>query len=47
LERNERVVENEKELAEAHWKFLARWMKMVYIDAFIHGYKHGKEARKK
>jgi len=32
-----------KEKAEEHWKFLERWLHMVYVDCFIHGYKHGKE----
>lgn len=38
--------EGEK-LAKEHWKFIERWSKMIYNDAFIHGYKHGKEARKR
>ena len=36
-----------KELAEAHWKFQERWLHMVFVDAFLHGYKHAKEEPKK
>ena len=32
-----------KDKAEEHWEFLERWLHMVYVDTFIHGYKHGKE----
>ncbi len=32
-----------KELAEAHWKFLESWLHLIYVDALVHGYKHGKE----
>lgn len=34
---------NEEDLAEEHWKFLERWMHLVFVDAFIHGYKHARE----
>jgi len=30
-------------LAQEHWKFLNRWMKMAFTDGFTHGYKHGSE----
>ena len=33
----------EDSLAEEHWKFLERWMHVVFVDAFVHGYKHAKE----
>ena len=33
---------DEKELAEEHWKFLEKWLHMVFVDGFIHGYKHAK-----
>ena len=33
----------EKEIAEAHWTFLERWLHIIYVDAWVHGYKHGKE----
>ena len=29
------------EMAERHWSFLESWLHKIYIDAFIHGYKHG------
>lgn len=28
------------EKAEEHWKFLEKWLHTVYVDSFIHGYKH-------
>ena len=36
-----------KKKAEEHWKFLQRWLRMVYVDAFIHGYKHGRQDKVK
>jgi len=30
-------------LAEDHWNWLEGVCRIMYIDAFIHGYKHGKE----
>ena len=38
-------MDNQEALAKAeeHWKFLEKWMHMVFIDAFIHGWKHGEE----
>ncbi|KKN16926.1 hypothetical protein LCGC14_0970840 [marine sediment metagenome] len=36
-----------KELAEAHWKFLEKWQHMIFVDGFIHGYKHGVEDTRK
>ena len=33
--------EEAKELAEQHWKFLERWLHIVYVDAMVHGIKHG------
>lgn len=32
-----------RELAEEHWKFLEKWLHTIYVDAFIHGYKHGEQ----
>lgn len=32
--------------AEQHWEFLERWLHMVYVDSFIHGWKHGEEEDK-
>ncbi len=34
-----------EQLADEHWKFIVKWFEMIYKDAFIHGYKHGKEAK--
>ena len=32
-------------LAEEHWAWLQTILAKVYKDAFIHGYKHGKEKK--
>ena len=32
-----------KEKAEEHWKFLESWLHRIFVDAFLHGYKHGIE----
>ena len=37
--------EQAKELAEAHWEFLEKWLHMIYVDAGIHFFKHGYESR--
>jgi len=34
-----------RKLAEQHAEWLFPFIKKVYIDAFIHGYKHGEEAK--
>ena len=34
-----------KKNAEAHWKYVESICHKMYVDAFIHGYKHGKEGR--
>jgi hypothetical protein len=34
-----------QELAEEHWKFLEKWLHQIFVDGFIHGYKHGKEEK--
>jgi hypothetical protein len=31
-------------LAREHWKFISKWLEIVYIDSFIHGFKHGVES---
>ena len=36
--------DKEKEKAEAHWIFLERWLHLVFVDGFIHGWKHGQES---
>ena len=35
-----------RELAETHWKWLETLLHKIYVDAFIHGIKHGKEEPK-
>jgi hypothetical protein len=30
-------------LAQEHWKWFSKVIERVYIDAFIHGWKHAKE----
>ncbi len=30
-------------LAEQHWEFLSKWFKMIFIDGFVHGWKHAIE----
>ncbi len=35
-----------RELAEAHWKFLESWLHIIYVDAMLHGYKHGVDDEK-
>ena len=30
-----------RELAEEHWKYVESICHKMYVDAFIHGYKHG------
>jgi len=32
-----------RELATEHWDWLESLLRKVYIDAFVHGYKHAKE----
>jgi hypothetical protein len=32
-----------EKLAKEHWKWLESLLRKVYCDAFVHGYKHGKE----
>ncbi len=33
---------NEKELAEEHWQYVESICHKMYVDAFVHGFKHGK-----
>lgn len=35
--------EKAREKAEQHWKFLERWLHMIYVDAYVRGFKHGAE----
>ena len=32
-----------KELAEEHWKWLESLLHKIYVDAMVHGIKHGQE----
>ena len=32
---------NVKELAEDHWKYVESICHKMYVDAFVHGFKHG------
>ena len=34
-----------KTLAEEHWLWLESLLHRVYVDAMVHGYKHGQEAK--
>lgn len=36
-----------KQKAEEHWKFLEKWLHMVFVDAWIHATKHANEKRRK
>lgn len=35
--------EEAKSLAEEHWLWLESLLHKVYVDAMIHGYKHGEQ----
>lgn len=35
-----------KRLAEEHWAWLTTVLGKIYVDSFIHGYKHGYEEAK-
>jgi len=38
------MIEQEaKKLAEEHWKWVETWLHLIYVDAFIHGVKHGQQ----
>jgi uncharacterized sporulation protein YeaH/YhbH (DUF444 family) len=38
------TTEEARELAEKHWWWLESLLQKVYVDAMIHGIKHGEEA---
>ena len=42
-----RELEKSKELAEEHWVWLESILRKIFIDAFVHGYKHAKDKEKK
>ena len=33
----------ERDLAEEHWKYVESICHKMYVDAFIHGYKHNEK----
>ena len=35
-----------EQIAEEHWSYTSKIMKLMYIEAFVHGFKHGKEEGK-
>ena len=37
------TTEEAKELAEAHWEWLESLLHKLYVDALVHGIKHGEE----
>lgn len=41
------VTKSSKVLAEEHWTWLETLLRKVFVDAFIHGYKHGKQSKSK
>jgi len=34
---------NDRELAEKHWDYVESICHKMYVDAFIHGMKHGRD----
>lgn len=34
-------------LAESHWEWLEEILHKVYVDAMMHGYKHGEDDKEK
>ena len=43
----ERIMENLEKVAEDHAEWASGFFKWVYKQAFIHGYKHGRESEKR
>ena len=39
------TAQEDTELAEEHWKWLSEVLKRIYIDAMVHGIKHGQEGK--
>jgi len=37
------AMSHQEKLAEEHWRWLQEFMHPIYVDAMIHGYKHGFE----
>lgn len=40
------LVSKAKEMAEAHWKWVEKICHIMYVDAMVHGYIHGREDHK-
>jgi len=38
-----KTMSHQERLAEQHWDWLREFMHPIYVDAMIHGYKHGFE----
>jgi hypothetical protein len=36
-------IEEARDLAQKHWEWLEGLLRKMYIDAFVHGFKHGQE----
>lgn len=36
-----------EQLAQEHWVWLETVLRKMYTNAFVHGYKHGKDSRSK
>lgn len=39
----EKTKEEIQQIAEDHWDWFEKWLEMMFKDAFLHGYKHGKQ----
>ena len=37
--------EEARKLAEEHWKWLESLLRKLYVDAMVHGIKHGQEKK--
>jgi len=42
---NKLTEQEAKEMAEAHWTWLESLLHKIFVDAMIHGIKHGKEVK--
>ena len=46
MERGEQMIEEEAmKLAEEHWRWLESLLHKIYVDAMVHGIKHGVEEK--
>ena len=41
------LVTRAKEIAEGHWAWVEKICHMMYVDAMVHGYLHGREDQAK